>query len=145
MDILLPAHSYLRYFILITLAGVIILSVRGWLTNKPYTKLDNKLGLYLLIFTHLQFIAGIVLYFMSGVVQFNSETMKNATLRYWTVEHITAMLIAVVLITVARSTSKRMASDVAKHRRLAIFNGLALLIIVGTLAMSGRGIILSSY
>lgn len=138
---LLHSHSILRYFILIMLIVVIVKSVMGWLSNKPYTKLDNKLSLYLLIFTHLQLIAGVILYFISDVVQFNSDTMKNAGIRYWTVEHVTMMLIAVVLITVARSTSKRMTSDMARHKRLAVFNIIALVIIVGSIMMSGRGLI----
>ena len=140
-NIFLQSHSYLRYFILICLVAVIIKSLIGWLNNKPYTALDNKIGLYLLIFTHLQLIAGLVLYFISPFVRFGSETMKDKITRFWTVEHITAMLIVIVLITVARSTSKRMPTDQARHKRLAIFNLIALIIIVGTLAMSGRGII----
>jgi hypothetical protein len=67
--------------------------------------------------------------------------MGNKITRFWTVEHLTAMLIVIVLITVARSTSKKMPTDQARHKRLAIFNLIALIIIVGTLAMSGRGII----
>lgn len=142
-NIFLQSHSYLRYFILICLVAVIVKSFIGWLNNKPYTALDNKIGLYLLIFTHLQLIAGLVLYFISPFVKFGSDTMKDKITRFWTVEHITAMLIVIVLITVARSTSKRMTTDQARHKRLAIFNLIALIIIVGTLAMSGRGIIWS--
>lgn len=140
-NIFLLSHSYIRYFIFICLVAVIVKSLIGWLNNKPYTALDNKIGLYLLIFTHLQLIAGLVLYFISPFVKFGSETMKDKITRFWTVEHITAMLIVIVLITVARSTSKRMPTDQARHKRLAIFNLIALIIIVGTLAMSGRGII----
>jgi hypothetical protein len=140
-DILLYTHSYLRYFILIMLLAVIIKSVIGWMGNKPYTSLDNKLSLYLLIFTHLQLVAGVILYFMSDLVQFNRDTMKNAGIRYWTVEHVFAMLIAIALITVARSTSKRMTADMSKHKRLATFNIIAMAIILGTLAMSGRRIL----
>jgi len=48
-------------------------------------------------------------------------------------------LIAVVFITLARTTSKKMSDAVAKHKRLFIFNLIALLIILGAIAMSGRG------
>lgn len=138
---LLHTHSLLRYFVLIMLIVVIAKSFIGWRNNKAYTNTDNKLGLYLLIFTHLQLIAGLILYFVSDVVQFNSETMKNPGLRYWAVEHITGMIAAVVLITVARSTSKRLSQDQAKHKRLFILNLVALIVIVAILAMSGRGIL----
>ncbi|HEX5170262.1 MAG TPA: cytochrome B [Cyclobacteriaceae bacterium] len=140
-NIFLHSHSYIRYFILICLIAVIIKSFIGWLNNKPYTAFDNKLGLYLLIFTHLQLVAGIVLYFISPFVQFNSETMKDKVTRFWTVEHVTGMLIVVALITIARSTSKRMSSDQLRHKRLAIVNLIALIVVIAMLALSGRGVL----
>lgn len=132
MDILLQVHSYLRYFILITLVGVVILALRGWLGNKPFGKLDDKMGLYLLIFTHLQLVAGVILYF--SLVEFNSETMKNAVMRYWAVEHVTGMLVAIVLITIGRTSSKKMPTALLRHRRLFIFNSIALVVILVVLA-----------
>ena len=138
---MLHSHSIIRYFILILLVIVVVKSVLGWLSNKPYTNFDNKLSLYLVIFTHLQLVAGLVLYFISPSVQFNDQTMSNDQIRMWTVEHVTMMLVAIVLITVARSTSKRMSTDVGRHRRMAVFNIIALVIIVGAIVMSGRGLI----
>jgi hypothetical protein len=64
--------------------------------------------------------------------------MKDPTTRYWLVEHNTAMIIAVVLITLARSTSKKMPVDRDKHKRLFIFNLIALIIILVTIGLSGR-------
>lgn len=141
---LLHTHSLLRYFVLIMLVVVVVIALQKWLGKKPYTGLDNKLGLYLFIFTHLQLLIGLVLYFVSPVVQFNSGTMKNAGLRYWAVEHISLNIIAIVLITLVRITSKKMADDNAKHKRMFVFNALALLVIIVSLSMSGRGIIHSS-
>jgi heme A synthase len=71
--------------------------------------------------------------------------MKDKLTRYWTVEHITGMLIAVVLITIARSTSKRMTDDVAKHKRLFIFNLIALVIIVATIYSGKMGLFQSRF
>ena len=139
-EIFLNSHSYLRYFILISLLIVIVTSFIGWQSNKPYTALDNKFSLYLLIFTHLQLVVGLILYFMSPNVQFNSATMSDKMTRYWTVEHVFMMIIVVALITIARVTSKRMSTDQARHRRLAIFNIIALILIIATLAMSDRRI-----
>jgi len=138
---LLHSHSALRHLILLALIVVIIKSLSGWLGKKPYTNLDNKLGLYLFIFTHLQLLLGIFLYFLSDVVQFNEGTMSNKELRYWAVEHVSIMAIAITLITMARITSKKMTSDEAKHKRMAIFNAIALLLILMAIAMSGRGFI----
>lgn len=139
---LLVTHSYLRYILLILLVVVIITSLLGLVNKKPYTSTDNKMGLALFISTHLQLLVGLILFFVSPVVQFSGEAMKDATTRYWLVEHNTAMLIAIVLITLARTTSKKMADSQAKHRRMFIFNLIALAIIVITISISGRDFIL---
>lgn len=139
---LLFAHSYNRYIVLILLVVVIITSLAGLVTKKPYTNTDNKLSLFLFIATHLQFLLGLILYFVSPFVQFSGEAMKNPQMRYWLVEHNTAMIIAVVFITLARSTSKKMTEANAKHKRMFIFNLIALLIILFTISLSGRGFFL---
>lgn len=143
--LLLATHSILRYLILIFLIIVIVQSLMGWLGKKPYTATDNRTGLFLFILTHTQLLIGIILYFVSPVVMFSGEAMKESATRYWLVEHNTAMLAAIVFITLARTTSKKMLTDDAKHRRLFIFNAIALVIILATVAMSGRGMFGSTF
>ncbi|MFD1000440.1 cytochrome B [Ohtaekwangia kribbensis] len=138
---LLHTHSSIRYLVLLLLIAVIIKSLIGLMNKKPFEKADNMLSLFLLIFTHIQFLAGLALYFVSPFVQFGGQTMSDKMTRYWTVEHITGMLIAVVLITIARSTSKRMSDPVAKHKRLFIFNTIALVIIIAVVLQGGLKII----
>jgi NAD/NADP transhydrogenase beta subunit len=138
---LFHTHSFLRYAVLILLVIVVVTSVMGWLNKKSYTETDNKLSLYLFIATHLQLLIGLILYTQSSWVQFGKLAMKIKEVRYWTVEHITIMLIAIVLITMARITTKKMSSAEAKHKRMFIFNTIALALILTGIAMSGRGII----
>lgn len=138
---LLHTHSLLRYFVLIALVVVIVQAAVGVATRKPFGKWDNLFSLYLLIFTHLQLVAGLILYFVSPWVKFGSTTMVDRLTRYWTVEHIFGMLIAVVLITVARITSKKMASATAKHKRLLMLNVVALIIIIVIVALGDRGLL----
>jgi hypothetical protein len=138
-EALLYSHSYIRFAVLILLLVVVITSFVGWLGKKHYTGTDNKLSLFLFIATHLQLLLGLILYIVSPWVQFSGSTMKDKTLRYWTVEHIFVMLTAVILITVARISAKKMSSSGAKHKRLFIFNLIALLLILVGIQMSGRG------
>jgi hypothetical protein len=138
---LLHTHSTLRYIVLILLIVVLIQSLIGWLSKKPYGSLDNKLGLFLFIATHTQLLVGLILFFVSPFVQFSGAAMKEASTRYWLVEHSTMMIIAIVLITMARITSKKIQDSTAKHKRMFVFNVLALAIILIAIWMSGRGII----
>jgi hypothetical protein len=137
---LLHLHSTIRYIVLILLIVVIIQSLMGWLSKKPYGSLDNRLGLFLFIATHTQLLVGLILFFVSPFVQFTGAAMKDASTRYWLVEHNTAMLIAIVLITLGRTTSKKMQDSTEKHKRMFLFNAIALVIILVTIALSGRGI-----
>lgn len=141
---LIYAHSYLRYLVLALLVVVVIMSLNGWLAQRHLTKSDNQFSLWLLIATHLQFIVGLVLYFVSDLVKFTAGTMKDPVLRYWTVEHSTMMILAVVLITVARITHKKLPTDRAKHKRLFLLNAVALIIIIIAILASGRGLFIPS-
>ena len=138
---LLHAHSGLRYLVLLGLLVVIVTSLMGWLNRKPFTPTDNKISLFLFIATHTQLLVGLILYFVSPFVKFDGTTMSDKMTRYWTVEHIFGMLVAVVLITLARSTSKRMSDDNAKHKRMFIFNFVALVVIVAIIMISDRKLI----
>lgn len=138
-DLLLLTHSVFRYFALVFLIVLIVRSLMGWMNKSEYSSLDDKLGLWLFIVTHTQLLLGLVLYFVSPAVIFSAASMKEPIARYWLVEHITMMLIAIVLITMARITAKKMTDSVAKYKRLFIFNSIALLLIVVAILQSGRG------
>lgn len=145
-DLLLLTHSVFRYFALIFLLVLIIRSFLGWINKSAYSSLDEKFSLWLFIVAHTQLLLGLVLYFVSPVVIFSGASMKDPIARYWLVEHISMMLIAIVLITMARITAKKMTDSVAKYKRLFIFNAIALLLIVVAILQSGRGLFsLSGY
>jgi len=136
-------HSGFRYIVLVLLIAAIIQSLLGWINRKPYTELNRKINLFTLISAHTQLLIGIVLFFLSPYVQFNSNTMKDDTTRYYTVEHWVIMLIAIVLITIGYSKSKKIVMPESKHRIVAIFYLIALFIIIGAI-LAGRIPILGS-
>ena len=139
---LLVTHSYLRYFILVLLIIVIVISVVGLVGKKPYTRRHDKVNLFLFICAHTQLLLGLILYIIglsgNGRAQFNADTMKNPQLRYFAVEHAFAMLIVIALITIARISTKKIAVDQAKHKRMVIFNSLAFLIVIVVVFVMGK-------
>jgi cytochrome bd-type quinol oxidase subunit 2 len=134
-------HSGFRYLVFILVVIAIIQSLVGWLGKKPYTDANRKMNLFAMISAHTQLLIGLVLYFLSPLVQFASSTMKNNELRYWTVEHLTGMIIAIALITIGHSRSKKATTPEGKHRAVAIFYTIAFLVIVGTIMQSHRGLL----
>ncbi|WP_374166209.1 cytochrome B [Arcticibacter sp. MXS-1] len=139
-QLLFQAHSGLRFIVFIALVIATILAFSGWFGNKPFTKGNKSFNLITLISTHIQVVIGLFLYFVSPFVQFQNmgTTMKDATLRYWTVEHVAMMLAAAILITIGNAKSKRFVNSVDKHRSVAIYFSLSLLIIVAAILQGGR-------
>jgi hypothetical protein len=127
-------HSGLRFIVVILLLWAIIQSLAGWFGKKTYTEGNRKVNLFAMISAHTQLLFGIVLYFLSPFVQFGANTMKDATTRYWTVEHISMMIIALVIITIGHARSKRANTAEAKHKAIAIFYIIAVIIVVVALS-----------
>jgi len=137
-NFVLQLHSGFRFIVMVLLLLSILQSLAGWFGNRPYTNTNRKINLFTLISAHIQLLIGLVLYFRSPFVQFTADTMKNDTTRYWTVEHIAMMIFAIVLITIGHARSKRITAPVGKHRTVAIFYSLALLVIVLAIIQSMR-------
>jgi len=136
-EIFKDLHSYFRYIVFILVLLAIIQSLIGWFGKKPYTESNRKINLFALISAHTQLLIGIVLFFLSPYVQFNSETMKNDTTRYFTVEHWVMMVIAIALITIGYSKTKKAGISETKHKTTAIFYLIAFLVIIGAI-MAGH-------
>lgn len=135
---ILGLHSLLRWAIIILLLINISRSIFN--KNIPYSKLDRAWNLRLIIVTHLNFLVGLYQYFFGakGIAMVKvygmSEVMKTSNLRFWVVEHITGMLLAIILITITSSIAKKPTeNDVKKHNKLAWFYIAALVIIVAVI------------
>lgn len=126
-------HSANRYVLLALLLVVIITSFMKWQGKKEYTKQDDKLNLLTFIFTHVQLLIGLVLYFTSSWVQFNENTMSNSLLRFFTVEHLIGMLIAIVLITLARIKGKKITDATKRHKLTFWYFFIALIIMIASI------------
>jgi len=141
-------HSGFRYIVFILIVIAIIQSIVGWLGKKTYTEGNRKMNLFAMISAHTQLLIGIVLYFLSmnaptGFVKWTAGTMKDSALRYFAVEHWVGMVIAIALITIGHARSKRATTGEAKHKQIAIFYTIAVLVVIGTL-ISGHVPVLGS-
>ncbi|MDX1627247.1 MAG: cytochrome B [Fulvivirga sp.] len=128
-NILQHAHSGLRWLVLIALL-IAIFNAFAKRRSQAFTKKDKMIGLFALIFTHIQLLTGLVLYFISPLVQFSEGTMKNSVLRFYTVEHISLMLVAIALITIGYSKSKKATADRKKFGNILTFYLIGLILIL---------------
>ncbi|MFB6258007.1 MAG: hypothetical protein ABEH38_04875 [Flavobacteriales bacterium] len=130
-EFLTAFHSILRYLLLILLVGTTIRSLTAWSTGGHYYRSDERAVVFTVICTHLQLLIGLSLLFLSPKVAFSDlgTVMKDPGLRFFTVEHGSLMLLAILLITIGRSKAKRAYSEISKHKRIGIFFLIALLLI----------------
>ncbi len=135
---LLKFHSGFRYLVLALVLLAIVQALAGWLGKKEFTEGNRKVALFAMISAHTQLLLGLALYYFSPLVQFSAAAMKNDNLRYWTVEHSVMMLFSLVLITIGHGRAKRAVEAANKHRAILLFYGLALVVVMAAIMLSGR-------
>ena len=131
---LLALHSLTRWLVLISLVFIIWRAYSGWLLNKPFFKFDNTVRLVTVTIVHIQFLIGLWLYFISPIVHYFLHNFHTAVherqIRFFGMEHITVMLISVVLITIGSAKAKRKTTDKEKFKTIAIWFSIALFLIL---------------
>jgi hypothetical protein len=134
--VLLDLHSFLRWIILVLLLTALWKSYRGMVSGRPFTAGDKKTGLFLMIAAHITLLIGIYQWAAGPWGLQNIENMgfgavmKDRVFRFYAVEHLTGMLIAIILITIGRGVGKKDIPDVVKHKKTFWFFLVALLIIL---------------
>ena len=126
-------HSYWAYLTLFILVVAVLNAVSGLSSNREYTMAkDLRIGLFALIFTHIQLVLGLILYFVTP--RFSAwqtgGVMGDSLLRLLLVEHPFINIIAIALITVGWSRHKKMEASKSKFKSIAVFYGIGLLLIL---------------
>jgi hypothetical protein len=141
---LLHLHNLLRWVVLLFALLVIIRSMMGMSSNTTFTAADRKTALFLMISTDLQLLLGLALYYLKGwvtVLSNGGDVMSNKYNRFFAVEHLAGMLIAIILIHIGYSASKKALVDRVKHKKLFWFTLIAVLIIIITIPWPFRELV----
>jgi len=131
--IVLILHSLTRWFVLLTLVISLFYSFKGWYNHEPFKKNDNHLRFITVSFAHTQLVLGLWLYFTSPLVRYFLENFKESIhvtqLRFFGMEHITMMLLAVMCITMGSSISRRKKNDREKFKAIALWYSIGFILI----------------
>ena len=133
--LVLTLHSLVRWAIVIVGVVAVVRAFVGWRGNKPWAQLDDRLGLGFTSTMDLNLLLGLLLYFVlspitTGALRDMGAAMGNSVTRYFAVEHILLMIIAVVVAHIGRARSKKAASDAGKHKQAAIFFTVSLVLVL---------------
>lgn len=134
---LVHLHNLLRWVILLLLLIALFRHLGGMNSKRGINNGDRRVDLFLMIAAHLTFVLGLYQWFTGswGWNIFKShstkEIMDTTALRFWAVEHIGGMFIAIILITVGRGAVKR-SIDWTTHKKAFWFFLVALLLILAS-------------
>jgi hypothetical protein len=123
-------HSGWAYLALLLLVITVLNSVLGMVSKKEFSSKDRTIALLGLIFSHVQLLVGLVLYFISPLGKAGLSEMSNAAIRLTALEHPLINIIAIVFITIGWSKHKKVTTSEAKFKTISIFYGIGLLLIL---------------
>ncbi|MGH9140183.1 MAG: hypothetical protein ACRD2I_03465 [Vicinamibacterales bacterium] len=139
--IVLALHSWIRWIALIAAVGTTLAALRGKVAGPD--SLADRWGMAAMMALDTQMLLGLLLYFvlspnMKAILENFGAAMKDPALRFWAVEHTTAMFAAIALAHVGRVLARKATAPAAKRTRLLICFGLATLLIIIGMPWPGR-------
>jgi hypothetical protein len=121
----LSVHSYLRWLVVVAAVASVVCAFLGKIRGRPFKPGGRRFGAIYTGLLDLQLLIGIYLYATSPIVRAAlanmGATMKQKELRFFAVEHLTTMVIAVVLAHVGSVRSKRAPNDQAAYSRALLW------------------------
>ena len=148
MQIVLVLHNLLRWGVVIFGLWTLMNALSGVFGKRQFTANDNRSNLFFMICCDIQLLLGLILYFSNSWfdrLKDLGHNMKDPYNRFFTIEHTTMMILAWVLVHIGRASVKRAGSDAAKHKRMLIFFGIAILLILISIPWPFRQIIGKPY
>lgn len=141
-NIALATHSWLRWAVLIAGVIAVVRAIAGKAGRRPWTVADERAGFWFGTLLDLQLLLGLVMYFAlspitRAAMQDFGAAMGSSGLRFWAVEHVFGMIVAVALAHVGRSRPKKLTDPAARHQVAAICFGLALLAVLISIPWPG--------
>lgn len=125
---LIAAHSGMRYIVLLLIVIAIINAIANMKSDK-FGKKDKLLNLFAMVFLHIQLLVGLILYFISPKVRFGEGMMSDPVARFFTMEHLLMMIVAIALVTIGYSKSKKAVEASKKHKLTLRYYGLGIIVI----------------
>jgi hypothetical protein len=121
-NIVITTHAWVRWLILGIATFALIRAISA--AKQPWASVDQRVMTTLVALIDIQLLLGLSLWLsLSPVVAIARANMKvamkNSALRFFVVEHSTAMILALVAAHVTSVMIRRAADDAGKRRRFA--------------------------
>jgi len=135
-------HSILRWAVILTGLFAVARAIGGVTGRKPWSRADDSSGRWFSIAVDLQFLIGLTLYlalspFIRDAWADIGATMRNAPLRFFVVEHVFGMIVALGFVHVGRVKIRRATVAAQRHKTAAVFFGVALVVLLLSIPWPG--------
>jgi len=134
-QITLSLHNVLRLALVVVAAWALFRAFTGWLGKGGWLPADRKASKLYPILLDVQTVVGLVLY--SGIsplmkVAYSNipAAMASKELRFYLVEHISAIVIALALAHIGKVRAMRLTDTVARHKTLFLWYGASFLMVL---------------
>lgn len=120
-------HNLVRW--VVVLGGVYALAtmIRGIATSSAWTMREQRAGLIFISSLHLQLVLGLILFVTTPLLAGGLRSPMSGRLSL--LEHVSTMIVAVIVAQLGYSMSKRVPSDRSKYWRATVGYLLAALLI----------------
>ena len=115
----LALHSGWRWVVLLSAITAVVVSLAGWRGRWPFKPAGQATSAFYIAALDAQFLLGLGLYATSPLVRSAwmnlAGAMKAHELRFFALEHLTSMLLALALAHVGSLRAKRAQRDASKY------------------------------
>jgi hypothetical protein len=134
-NVVLALHNIVRWIVLITAILALVRAYMGWLQSREWSARDRQAGVFFTSALDIQFLLGLILLFISpwtrALLTGNFSAMtSDPTMRFFSIEHVPFMILAVVLAHIGSARARRATDAPTKFRQSAIFFSLSVLVLI---------------
>ncbi|HEX4339396.1 MAG TPA: cytochrome c [Polyangiaceae bacterium] len=135
-------HSYVRWAVLVAGVVVVVRSFVAWRRGLEWRPRDETAHKVLIGSADLQMLLGLLLYvFLSPITKAFFADPRHAVhdhvLRFFGIEHVTMMLIAVTVVHLVRTRSVKATKPALRHRHVWIGNTVFLALVCSSVPWPG--------
>lgn len=133
---LVHSHSGFRWIVLILLLTAIFRAATR--KNKGiYEKSDKMINLFAMISVHIQITFGLIILFFGPKDIFHQGWMQDKVSKFFVMEHLTMMILAMILITIGRRKTENKETPQAKHKSILLWYTITLVLILAAIPWPG--------
>ena len=134
-------HIIVSTITLLAGIGTIVWSIQGLIRKRKYGRIDSGISLVFNLALYMQLILGSIIYYLLRTAQEGPlweipDTLNDASLRFWAIEHIALMIFALFLTQLGRAFIKKSTGSFRKFRASLFYFGTSLFLILFSVTMA---------